>query len=91
MNAWRRSRATRTLEWELGSHNNREWPASFPAMRPLLALDRIYARGVTVLDVSAHATVAARTASDHLPVTAQVDVSRPASHPPSIVDGDEPS
>lgn len=39
MNAWRSSRATSTLESNLGSHNNRKWPASFPAWRPMLALD----------------------------------------------------
>ena len=50
MNAWGRSRATDRLEWALGSHNNRNWPASFPSVRPLLALDRIYARGMRILD-----------------------------------------
>ena len=79
MNAWRRSRATRTLEWELGSHNNRKWPASFPATRPLLALDRIYARGLHILDVAAHRSRAARRASDHLPVIARVEVPRPGA------------
>jgi endonuclease/exonuclease/phosphatase family metal-dependent hydrolase len=77
MNAWRRSRATRMLEWELGSHNNRQWPASFPAIRPLLALDRIYSRGLRILDVSAHRSAAARRASDHLPVLAHIEIPRP--------------
>ncbi len=76
MNAWRRSRATQALEWELGSHNNRKWPPSFPAVRPLLALDRIYARDLRILDVSAHRSPAARRASDHLPVVARVEVAR---------------
>jgi len=35
---------------ELDAHHNREWPASFPAARPVLALDRIYARGAEVVD-----------------------------------------
>jgi endonuclease/exonuclease/phosphatase family metal-dependent hydrolase len=77
MNAWRRSRATRAIEWALESHNNRKWPASFPAIHPLLALDRIYARGMRILDVSAHRTRAARRASDHLPVIARVEIPRP--------------
>ena len=77
MNAWRRSRATRMLERKLGSHNNREWPASFPAVRPLLALDRIYSRGLRILDVSAHRSAAARRASDHLPVLAHIEIPRP--------------
>ena len=76
MNAWRRSRATATLEWELGSHNNRDWPASFPAMRPMLALDRIYGRGLRILGVTAHRSPTARRASDHLPVMATVEVRR---------------
>jgi endonuclease/exonuclease/phosphatase family metal-dependent hydrolase len=76
MNAWRRSRATDALEWDLGSHNNRRWPASFPAVRPLLALDRIYARGLRIHDVTAHRSPAARRASDHLPVLAMIDVRR---------------
>ena len=29
----------------LERHSNRRWPASFPATRPVMALDRIYARG----------------------------------------------
>ena len=76
MNSWRRSRATRALESELGRHNNRTWPASFPSVRPLLALDRIYGGGLRIADVSAHRSPAARRASDHLPVLARVDLSR---------------
>ncbi len=74
MNAWRSSRATRTLELDLGSHNNRKWPASFPAWRPLLALDRVYGRDVLIHDVATHRSPAARRASDHLPVTARVEI-----------------
>ncbi len=74
MNAWRSSRATSTLESNLGSHNNRKWPASFPAWRPMLALDRVYARDLHIHDVAAHRSPAARRASDHLPVTAWVEI-----------------
>jgi endonuclease/exonuclease/phosphatase family metal-dependent hydrolase len=40
----------------------------------VLALDRIYARGVRVIELTAHATSAARRASDHLPVVARVEL-----------------
>jgi endonuclease/exonuclease/phosphatase family metal-dependent hydrolase len=74
MNAWRRCPATRALEDELDSHHNRAWPASFPAARPVLALDRIYTRSVEVLDIGAHSSRAARRASDHLPIVARVRI-----------------
>ncbi len=74
MNAWRQSKATRTLDQALQAHHNLEWPASFPAARPVLALDRIYARGAKVLDAEAHVTMASRRASDHLPVVARVEL-----------------
>jgi endonuclease/exonuclease/phosphatase family metal-dependent hydrolase len=73
MNSWRR-KATAVLDRELEEHHNRDWPASFPAARPLLALDRIYARGARVRDVRAHDSAAARRASDHLPVVATVEL-----------------
>ena len=71
MNAWRQCKATRTLDQEL-AHNNMDWPLSFPAAGPVLALDRIYSRGVRVVEIDAHATRAAKRASDHLPVVARV-------------------
>lgn len=73
MNAWRRCRATRELDREFTHrHHNRAWPPTFPATRPVLALDRIYARGARVLDVRSHDTPAARRGSDHLPIVATV-------------------
>lgn len=75
MNAWRRCPATRTLEREFTIlHHNRAWPPSFPSTRPVLALDRIYARGANVRSLRTHDTPAARKASDHLPVLATVDL-----------------
>jgi endonuclease/exonuclease/phosphatase family metal-dependent hydrolase len=71
MNTWRRCKASRSLDDELTA-SRIEWPASFPSAGPVLALDRIYARGVDVLDVTVHDTRAARRASDHLPVVAEV-------------------
>lgn len=72
MNAWRDCRATRTLDRELRAHDNTAWPPTFPAARPVLALDRVYARGAKLLELRAHASTAARRASDHLPVLAHV-------------------
>jgi endonuclease/exonuclease/phosphatase family metal-dependent hydrolase len=72
MNAWRQCRATRDLDEALTEHHNTEWPASFPAASPMLALDRIYARGLDLIELDAHDSRAARRASDHLPVVARV-------------------
>jgi endonuclease/exonuclease/phosphatase family metal-dependent hydrolase len=72
MNAWRRDRASRRLERAHDQHHNREWPASYPAVRPVLALDRVYTRGARTLEVEAHDSVAARRASDHLPIVARL-------------------
>ena len=77
MNAWRKCRATRTLDEELRSHHNEEWPPSFPAAGPMLALDRIYARGARIVEIDVHASPAARRASDHLPIVAQVELDPP--------------
>jgi phospholipase D1/2 len=70
LNAWRHSKATKDLDTELGAHDNRRWPASFPSARPILALDRIYSRGAQVETLEVHHSAAARRASDHLPVIA---------------------
>ena len=62
MNMWRTNdKATKALEAELPTHSEIDWPASFPAARPVLALDRIYARGAKVLEVRAHQSPAAKT------------------------------
>jgi len=81
LNAWRRCKATRALDAELAFHGD-PWPPSFPAARPVLALDRIYSRGVRILEVGAHASAAARRASDHLPIVARVELP-PAKRDPS--------
>lgn len=48
---------------------------SFPALLPLLSLDRIWVRpDAAVVRVSAHRTRTARVASDHLPVVAEVSL-----------------
>ncbi len=79
MNAWRNCRATRELERELVEGVSFEWPSSFPSASPVWALDRIYARGVEILSIGAHASRAARRASDHLPVVARVQLPAPGS------------
>jgi len=76
MNAWRKCKASKNLEDTMHRHNNVDWPPTFPAARPMLALDRIYARGADVVAVSAHDTPAARRASDHLPVMARVELAK---------------
>ena len=52
-------------------------PRSFPSIFPLLALDRVLVRGKggERVSVTAHRSPAARVASDHLPVVADVDLS----------------
>jgi endonuclease/exonuclease/phosphatase family metal-dependent hydrolase len=83
MNAWRRCKATRELDAALSMHHNLDWPSSFPAAAPVLALDRVYASGADVVEVRSHDTPASRRASDHLPVVARIalkpDVGRQVS------------
>ena len=72
MNAWRRNPASRGLDEYAERHHNASWPASWPSVRPVLALDRMYASGVELADLHAHETATSRQASDHLPVVARV-------------------
>lgn len=74
MNAWRQCRATRHLDASFAGDGGTTspWPPSYPAPAPVLALDRIYARGATVSGLATMQDASARQASDHLPVTADV-------------------
>lgn len=55
-------------------------PATFPSLRPLLALDRCWVDPVgACLDMRAHASRTARFASDHLPLVATLDLARIAA------------
>ena len=73
MNAWRPTKASRALDDHFQArHHNDDWPASYPSVRPVLALDRLYARGVTIERLSAHTSEAARRGSDHLPIVARL-------------------
>ena len=50
-------------------------PATFPVAWPVVALDRIWVQPKRALrSIAAHATPAAKLASDHLPVVAEIDV-----------------
>ena len=77
MNAWRRCKATKALERELVGDTDIPWPRTFPAARPMLALDRVYARGARIKSIEAHQSAAARRASDHLPVVAHMELHDP--------------
>ncbi len=74
MNAWRRCKATVELNQSMELHHNLDWPPTFPAAAPVLALDRVYAHRAKILSVEAHSTPASRRASDHLPVVAHVEL-----------------
>ena len=75
MNAWRKTAASRELDQAFrAKHHNASWPASYPSVRPVMALDRLYARGARLSGLMAHATPAARRGSDHLPVLATVSI-----------------
>lgn len=67
---WPRANALRRLRARFGAAPA---PATFPARRPVLALDRIWAAPPHLLgEVRVHATPAARVASDHLPLRAEL-------------------
>jgi endonuclease/exonuclease/phosphatase family metal-dependent hydrolase len=73
---WPRARSVRELAARFGGGARL---ATFPARRPLLALDRIWVqpRGAAV-HATVHRSPLARVASDHLPVVATVGETRPA-------------
>ena len=61
------------LETGLDSASSARAVASFPAKRPLLALDRIFGSTLaSVSDLASHDTPLARLASDHLPIRARL-------------------
>lgn len=73
MNAWRPTKASRALDAHFTErHHNGSWPPSYPSVRPVLALDRLYARGVRVVSLETHTSEAARRGSDHLPIVAKL-------------------
>ena len=71
INEWFPGPALRRLNARLGRAPS---VATFPSGRPILALDRIWVQPFAALvEVRAHATPLARSASDHLPVRAIVE------------------
>lgn len=84
MNAWRNCKGSQALDASLGLHHNMNWPATFPAGRPMLALDRIYTRQAEVVEVHHHDSPAARRASDHLPIVAEVRVGKREDADPDL-------
>lgn len=76
-NDWRRHLSA-PFASELGIHEafhqlEGKYARSFPALRPALCMDRIYFRGLTVLDVKCFQGKPWRTLSDHLPLCARFD------------------
>lgn len=65
----------RPLRWLHAHFSAAPAPRTFPAGRPLFALDRVWVRPKRYLrEVRAHASELARIASDHLPIVAQLSV-----------------
>ena len=63
----------RPLRWLHDHFSATPAPRTFPAGRPLFALDRIWVRPRSYLqDVRAHASELSSRASDHLPIVAQL-------------------
>ena len=64
----------RPVRWLHKQFKHTPSPASFPAGRPMLALDRIWVRPRQALrHLEVHMSTLARVASDHLPVSATLD------------------
>lgn len=74
LNLWRRCKASHALETELAQERRATLPPSYPGVLPFFALDRVYSRGVPILDLRVHNTPLARRASDHLPVIAEIEL-----------------
>lgn len=79
-NDWRR-RANRTLQGELGVVEvfevARGRPArTFPAVLPVFRLDRIYARGLRVVDAAVHYAYPVARLSDHAALAATFELDR---------------
>jgi endonuclease/exonuclease/phosphatase family metal-dependent hydrolase len=72
----------RPLRWLHACFGRPPAVRSFPALLPMLALDRIWVRPRRhLISVRAHRSAAARLASDHLPVTAELSIERARTIP----------
>jgi endonuclease/exonuclease/phosphatase family metal-dependent hydrolase len=75
MNEW--YRGARTLREAHDAFGEPPAPAGFPSFAPLLALTRIWVRPrAAIASIVAHRTELTRTASDHLPLKATLDVAK---------------
>lgn len=75
LNEWRRGPGCSLMPMKsgLGAGGRAETVASFPAGRPVLALDRIIgSHQAEVSELTPHASPLARLASDHLPIRARL-------------------
>lgn len=83
----------RPLRWLHAHFQATPSPRSFPARTPLLALDRIWVEPRSLLHrLWAHATPAARAASDHIPVVATIGLpasSRDAAASPQVLQSNQ--
>jgi endonuclease/exonuclease/phosphatase family metal-dependent hydrolase len=71
----------RTLKWLHAHFRETPAPATFPARRPVFALDRLWVRPHDLLrQLRVHASPLARKASDHLPLVALLGDAVSTSH-----------
>jgi len=72
----------RPLRWLHRVFGDIPAPATFPARWPWFALDRLWVDPAAVAtDIRAHRSTAARAASDHLPLVAELDLKAAAMRP----------
>jgi endonuclease/exonuclease/phosphatase family metal-dependent hydrolase len=65
----------RPLRWMHRHFEQTPSPPTFPARLPVFALDRVWVKPRTLLrDISVHVSPLAKIASDHLPLTASLDL-----------------
>jgi endonuclease/exonuclease/phosphatase family metal-dependent hydrolase len=65
----------RPLRWMHKHFEQTPSPPTFPSRLPVFALDRMWVKPRTLLrDMSVHASPLAKIASDHLPLTAELDL-----------------
>jgi endonuclease/exonuclease/phosphatase family metal-dependent hydrolase len=62
---------------EAGETVNNKLSATYPAMLPMLPMDRIYLRGFSVNGIQVMAESAWRQVSDHCAVIAEIELSTP--------------
>lgn len=77
LNEWRRGDRCSLLPLTSFYGQEAQRVASYPARRPMLALDRIFTcQNAKILDLSPHETPLSRIASDHLPIKARIQLGR---------------